>query len=163
MKTVFVNINTAKQLTSITVQRKNTRHQRLDHQPFRSASDRGARAFGTPFKPATFAASAGDLLSSTIARIATRFFGVSRWSTGSPGAFFRRSGLRGRPGPRFLLTPVPAARIGMAGHIARVAPRLLASAPPCGGLRPVTNSHTASSRTGSSTCLFWVAARRHLR
>jgi hypothetical protein len=45
----------------------------------------------------------------------------------------------------------------MAGYIAWVAPRSLASAPPCGGLRPVTNSHTASSRTGSSTCLLQLA------
>ena len=43
----------------------------------------------------------------------------------------------------------------MAGHIARVAPRSLASAPPRGGLRPVTNSHTASSRTGSVVLVFF--------
>ena len=52
--------------------------------------DRDGRPCGLR-RPATLAASVGDLPSSTIARMATRIFGVSRWSPGAPGS------LRGRP------------------------------------------------------------------
>ena len=154
MKTVFVNINTAKQLGDV------------DYRPAQEYAPPATRSSAISIRFRSRRESLWHTIQACHLRCLSRRLVVLHDCEDCDAHHRRQPMVNGlawrllqafRPagpaGPRVLLTPVPAARIGMAGHIARVAPRSLASAPSCGGLRPVTNSHTASSRTGSSTCL----------